>query len=50
MGAPLFFSVLEGGTLSAGEKERHLGLADADLMLRTVQAEFSLKNMFSPRA
>lgn len=38
------------GTLSANEKERHLGLADADLMLRTVQAEFSLKNMFSPRA
>lgn len=38
------------GTLAQDEKERHLGLADADLMLRTVQAEFSRKNMFSPRA
>ena len=38
------------GTLSADEKERHLGLADADLMLRTVQAEFARKNMFSPRS
>ncbi len=38
------------GTLAQDEKERHLGLADADLMLRTVQAEFSRKNMFSPRS
>lgn len=34
------------GTLAADEKERHLGLADTDLMLRTVQAEFKRKNMF----
>ena len=35
------------GTLDAGEAERHLGLDDTDLMLRTVQAEFNLKSMFS---
>ena len=35
------------GTLSADEAERHLGLDDTDLMLRTVQAEFNLKNMFA---
>ncbi len=34
------------GTLSADEAERHLGLDDTDLMLRTVQAEFNGKNMF----
>ena len=34
------------GTLKAGESERHLGLDDVDLMLRTVQAEFSARNMF----
>lgn len=35
------------GTLKAGEKERHLGLEDVDLMFRTVQAEFRERNMFS---
>ena len=35
------------GTLNADEKERHLGLDDTDLMLRTVHAEFGLKNMFA---
>ena len=35
------------GTLSWDEAERHLGLEDADLMLRTVQAEFNLKDMFA---
>ncbi len=35
------------GTLSADEAERHLGLDDTDLMLRTVQAEFNLKSMFA---
>lgn len=34
------------GTLSPDEAERHLGLEDVDLMLRTVQAEFSLRTMF----
>ncbi len=34
------------GTLKPNEKERHLGLDDVDLMLRTVQAEFSERNMF----
>ena len=34
------------GTLAADEEERHLGLEDVDLMLRTVQAEFALRNMF----
>ncbi len=34
------------GTLAAGEDERHQGLEDTDLMLRTVQAEFNRKNMF----
>ena len=34
------------GTLKAGEKERHLGLDDVDLMIRTVQAEFKERNMF----
>ena len=38
------------GTLAVDEKERHLGLADADLMLKTVQAEFLRKNMFTPRS
>lgn len=35
------------GTLSAEANERHLGLDDTDLMLRTVHAEFSRKNMFA---
>ena len=35
------------GTLEAGAAERHLGLEDTDLMLRTVQAEFNLKGMFA---
>lgn len=34
------------GTLLAGEKEKHLGLEDVDLMFKTVQAEFALRNMF----
>ena len=34
------------GTLDADASERHLGLDDTDLMLRTVKAEFALKNMF----
>ncbi len=34
------------GTLAAGESEVHLGLDDVELMLRTVQAEFSERNMF----
>jgi len=34
------------GTLDAAESEQHLGLDDTDLMLRTVQAEFVLRNMF----
>lgn len=34
------------GTLKPNEKERHLGLDDVDLMLRTVQAEFNERNMF----
>ena len=34
------------GTLRPSEKERHLGLDDVDLMLRTVQAEFKERNMF----
>jgi hypothetical protein len=33
------------GTLRANEKERHLGLDDVFLMLRTVQAELVLRNM-----
>ena len=33
------------GTLAAGESERHLGLDDVDLMLATVLAEFSERNM-----
>lgn len=33
------------GTLSPSEKERHLGLDDVFLMLRTVQAELVLRNM-----
>ena len=33
------------GTLKADEKERHLGLDDVFLMLRTVQAELALRNM-----
>ena len=35
------------GTLAQNEDERHLGLEDTDLMLRTVQAEFNLKQMFA---
>ena len=35
------------GTLAADEKERHLGLDDVFLMLRTVQAEFKLRNMLT---
>ena len=34
------------GTLNDNEAEQHLGLDDTDLMLRTVQAEFTLRNMF----
>lgn len=34
------------GTLKADESERHLGLEDVDLMIRTVEAEFSERNMF----
>ncbi len=33
------------GTLKAGESERHLGLDDVELMLATVQAEFTERNM-----
>ena len=33
-------------TLLPQQKERHLGLDDVDLMLRTVQAEFRERNMF----
>ena len=33
------------GTLRPDEKERHLGLDDVFLMLRTVQAELALRNM-----
>ena len=35
------------GTLDADDNEQHLGLDDTDLMLRTVQAEFNLKNLFA---
>lgn len=35
------------GMLAASEDERHLGLDDTDLMLRTVQAEFNRKGMFA---
>lgn len=35
------------GVLAPHESERHLGLEDVDLMLRTVQAEFSERNMFA---
>lgn len=35
------------GTLAASEDERHLGLDDTDLMLRTVQAELNRKGMFA---
>lgn len=34
-------------TLAAHEKERHLGLDDVDLMIRTVEAEFAERNMFA---
>ena len=33
------------GTLKPGESERHLGLDDVELMLATVQAEFTIRNM-----
>ncbi|MFR3878687.1 MAG: 3'-5' exonuclease, partial [Collinsella sp.] len=33
--------------LAADANEQHLGLDDTDLMLRTVQAEFNLKNLFA---
>lgn len=36
---------LRRGTLKPGETERHLGLDDVFLMLRTVREEFSLHNM-----
>ena len=36
---------LRRGTLKPGEKERHLGLDDVFLMLRTVREEFSLRSM-----
>ena len=32
---------------AAGAGGQHLGLDDTDLMLRTVQAEFNLKNLFA---
>ncbi len=35
------------GTLAEDEAERHQGLEDTDLMLRTVQAEFNRKSMFA---
>lgn len=35
------------GTLAPDANEQHLGLDDTDLMLRTVQAEFNLKNLFA---
>ena len=35
------------GTLEPGAAERHLGLEDTDLMLRTVQAEFNRKHLFA---
>lgn len=35
------------GTLDGDGSERHLGLDDTDLMLRTVRAEFGLRNMFA---
>lgn len=35
------------GTLAVDANEQHLGLDDTDLMLRTVQAEFNLKNLFA---
>ncbi|MGI6590183.1 MAG: exonuclease domain-containing protein [Eggerthellaceae bacterium] len=35
------------GTLDADEGEKHLGLEDADLMLRTVQAEFIKRELFA---
>ena len=35
------------GTLSAEANEKHLGLDDTDLMLRTVKAEFMRKSMFA---
>ena len=38
------------GTLKADEKERHLGLDDVFLMLRTMQAEFNERNMFPKSA
>ena len=34
-------------TLVSGEKEKHLGLEDVDLMFRTVQAEFKEREMFA---
>ncbi len=34
-------------TLKANEKERHLGLEDVDLMIRTVEAEFAERHMFA---
>ena len=33
------------GTLAADEEERHLGLEDTDLMLRTVLAELKERNL-----
>lgn len=36
---------LRRGTLKPGESERHLGLDDVELMLATVQAEFTARNM-----
>lgn len=35
------------GTLAAGEDERHNGLDDADLMLKTVLAELQVRNILS---
>lgn len=34
-------------TLKPNQKERHLGLDDVDLMIRTVEAEFAERNMFA---
>ena len=37
-------------TLKKGQKERHLGLDDVDLMIRTVEAEFAERNMFAEKS
>lgn len=35
------------GALKADEQERHLGLDDVQLMIRTVQLEFAMRNMYT---